>query len=220
MSSHRLLSWSAALRDLKADRAARKPVREERLRTTGYVSGPLILSAWRGLSGRRYVVVIEPITATDLGDAVVIAVARDAAGTATLVGAGIAPGFTAPAGATELHVHRLAETPTDRSTVLADLGADILAQAAALLSRPEAWTQGASARDAAGHRVDPIDPRAVAWDLGGALDRVAAGNTTLADAADAAVMSLAQPGLPGIGALNDALTHAEVLALLRDAQHA
>lgn len=106
--ARRTLSWSSALRDLKADRASRPDVREERLR-----SGPHHnLSAWRGRSGRRYVVGVHPVTDTDHGEAVVIAVARDAAGIARIVTLGEA---------TELHVHRLAETDEDRAAVAGDL---------------------------------------------------------------------------------------------------
>lgn len=43
--SNRNISWAAALRELKADRAVRSPVREERLRTNA------------GLRGRRSAVV-------------------------------------------------------------------------------------------------------------------------------------------------------------------
>lgn len=108
MPSQRTLSWSSALRDLKADHASRPAIREERLRSTPHVT----LSAWRGRSGRRYVVSVHPVTAEDHGPAVVIAVARDAAGIASIVTLGEA---------TELHVHRLAETDEARAAVAADL---------------------------------------------------------------------------------------------------
>ena len=65
-------------------------VREERLRGAGTLrSVPLLsLSAWRGRSGRRYVVGIHPMEAGDLdevGPAVVIAVRRDGEGIAEAV---------------------------------------------------------------------------------------------------------------------------------------
>lgn len=102
--ARRTLSWSSALRDLKSDRASRPAVREERLR-----SG---LSAWRGRSGRRYVVGVHPVTAEDHAPAVVLAVARDAAGIARIV---------TLSEATELHVHRLAETDEARAAMVEDL---------------------------------------------------------------------------------------------------
>jgi hypothetical protein len=110
MSSSRTLSWSAALRDLRADRTTPQPVREVPLRYTG---SPLPLSAWRGLSGRRYVVSVHSADATDLPAGVELPVARDAAGLAVLLADRV--------GITELHVHRLAETPADRAAVIADL---------------------------------------------------------------------------------------------------
>ncbi|GJE08529.1 hypothetical protein AOPFMNJM_3869 [Methylobacterium jeotgali] len=108
-------------------------VREERLRGAGTLrSVPLLsLSAWRGRSGRRYVVGIHPMEAGDLdevGPAVVIAVRRDGEGIAEAVAVASVTepdaAWIAAArrrGATELHVHRLAETPAERRAVAADL---------------------------------------------------------------------------------------------------
>lgn len=97
------------------------------------------LSAWRGRSGRRYVVGIHELSEAelaDLGEAVVIAVRRDGAGIAEAV-AIAASGNGArerlhrnwlararQKGATEMHVHRLAESEEARRTVIADLTAD------------------------------------------------------------------------------------------------
>ncbi|GJD48882.1 hypothetical protein OPKNFCMD_1608 [Methylobacterium crusticola] len=113
-------------------------MREERLRTTLGLRGTpaLPLSAWRGQSGRRYVVGIHALDPDpiEVGDAVVIAVRRDRDGVAELVAvaaAGESPrerlqrGWMNQArarGATEMHVHRLAEDAAARRAVVADLG--------------------------------------------------------------------------------------------------
>ncbi|MBX9934240.1 MAG: hypothetical protein K2Y56_22445 [Methylobacterium sp.] len=137
MANKRALSWSAALRDLRDDRARRMDVREERLRSTAGLRGTpaLTLSAWRGHSGRRYVVGVHDLIEPDLaemGEAVVIAVRRDEAGVAELVAVSTAGGtprerlqhWIARArkrGATEMHVHRLAEDENERQAIVADL---------------------------------------------------------------------------------------------------
>lgn len=123
-------------RKLKADRLARPAVREEPLRTAGSFSGEtyLALSAWRGRSGRRYVVVTQALDAPDLVAeyaAVVLAVARDAQGRASVVAvracergdSGLLGWLAACArlGARELHIHRLAEGRTERAAIAADL---------------------------------------------------------------------------------------------------
>lgn len=135
--SNRTISWAAALRELKADRAARLPIREERLRTNAGLRGApaLAMSVWRGHSGKRYVVVVQPLDVPDLvaeRAAVILAVARDERGQASIVAARSCdagdPGFLgwlaacAGLGACELHAYRLAETRCERATVAADLG--------------------------------------------------------------------------------------------------
>jgi len=135
--SNRTISWAAALRELKADRAARSPIREERLRTNADLRGApaLAMSVWRGRSGRRYVVVVQPLDAPELiaeHAAVVLAVARDEQGQASIVAARACeagdPGFlgwlAACAGldARELHAYRLAETWIECVDIAADLG--------------------------------------------------------------------------------------------------
>jgi hypothetical protein len=135
--SNRTISWAAALRELKADRAVRSPVREERLRTSAGLRGSpaLAMSVWRGRSGRRYVVVVQPLDIPDLtaeDAAVVLAVARDALGQASIVATraceGGDPGFLgwlaacAGRGACELHTYRLAEARIERVEIAADLG--------------------------------------------------------------------------------------------------
>jgi hypothetical protein len=147
MANKRALSWSAALRDLKDDRARRRDVREERLRTTAGLRGTpaLVLSAWRGRSGRRYVVGIHELAEPeldDMGEAVVMAVRRDASGIGELVSvasAGQSPrerlhrnwiARARHAGTTEVHVHRLAEDEAEREAIVADLGSEQKAGAA------------------------------------------------------------------------------------------
>ena len=113
-------------------------MREERLRTTAGLRGTpaLALSAWRGRSGRRYVVGVHELSEPDLmemGEAVVIAVRRDGAGIAQPVS--VATSGESPrerlrrswlarvrqSGATEMHVHRLAESEDERRAIVADL---------------------------------------------------------------------------------------------------
>jgi len=113
-------------------------VREERLRTTAGLRGTpaLALSAWRGRSGRRYVVGVHALNEPDfaeVGEAVVIAVRRDEAGIAlpvSVVSSGTSPrehlhrNWLARAravGATEMHVHRLAESEDERRAIVDDL---------------------------------------------------------------------------------------------------
>ena len=82
------LSWHAALRDLKADRQNREPIRQERLRVRSACTyiGTNLLSAWRGRTGRRYVVVVYTRTQIEadlqrvpcvLAHAVILAVRND-----------------------------------------------------------------------------------------------------------------------------------------------
>ncbi|MEL6059959.1 MULTISPECIES: hypothetical protein [unclassified Methylobacterium] len=141
MANRRALSWSAALRDLKDDRTRRQDVREERLKTNAGLRGApaLPLSAWRGRSGRRYVVGVHPAGAFELdamAEAVVIAVRRDETGIAEMVS--VASAKESPrdhlrrtwldrvrrGGATEMHVHRLADTEAERMAIADDLRVD------------------------------------------------------------------------------------------------
>lgn len=112
-------------------------MREERLRATaGLRSGSLPLSSWRGRSGRRYVVGVHPLLESeilDVTEAVIIAVRREHDGTAHIVDVATAetwPREQARArwmsrvrarGATEVHVHRLAEDEEERRTIADDL---------------------------------------------------------------------------------------------------
>jgi hypothetical protein len=140
MANKRSISWSAAMRDLRNERVRRAGVREERLRATaGLRGGALNLSAWRGRSGRRYVVGVHPMSETDIldvTDAIILAVRRDEEGIAQLIDiatAGPKPrdrlrkswmSTVRARGATEMHVHRLAEDDATRRAVVADLRED------------------------------------------------------------------------------------------------
>jgi hypothetical protein len=119
-------------------------MREVCLRTTAGLRGTPALSAWRGRSGRRYIVGIHDLAEPDLddlGDAVVMAVRRDANGTGELVcvaSAGDSPrerltrSWMAVArhrGANEMHIHRLAESAAERRAIVADLDVPLLAAA-------------------------------------------------------------------------------------------
>ena len=146
--SNRTISWAAALRELKADRAIRSSIRDERLRTNASLRGApaLAMSVWRGRSNRHYVVVVQPVDAPDLvaeHAAVILAVAHDERGQASIAAARACeagdPGFfgwlaaCAGLGARELHVYRLAETRSERAEIAHDLGgptADIAAKMA------------------------------------------------------------------------------------------
>jgi hypothetical protein len=128
------------MRDLRHERVRRADVREERLRATaGLRGGALNLSSWRGRSGRRYVVGVHPLSETDMfdvTDAIIIAVKRDEQGVARLVDvatAGPKPrdrlrkswmSTVRARGATEMHVHRLAEDEATRRAIVEDLLVD------------------------------------------------------------------------------------------------
>jgi hypothetical protein len=128
------------MRDLRGERARRAGVREERLRATvGLRQAPLALSAWRGRSGRRYIVgvhVLDSAEILEVTDAVILAVRRDLDGVAHVIDvatAGSRPVEQArrrwmaavrAQGATEMHVHRLAEGEDERRAIVADLRED------------------------------------------------------------------------------------------------
>ena len=129
-------SWPIALRELGRDRVRRAGVREERLRATADLRGIINLTSWRGHSGRRYVVGIHPLTEPELrevSEAVLIAVQRDEEGVGQVVEVVcVGPRLreaarrsfierTRQQGATELHVHRLAESAGQRQSVVEDL---------------------------------------------------------------------------------------------------
>src|SRR5918998_692364 len=83
MANTRKIAWSAAMQDLRNDRADAAVVREEGLKAAAGLARPLDLSAWRGRSGRRYVVGVRPLAElSDITDAVVLGVRRGADGAA------------------------------------------------------------------------------------------------------------------------------------------
>ncbi|KAB1076701.1 hypothetical protein F6X53_22555 [Methylobacterium soli] len=105
------------------------------MRTATGLSGTpaLALSAWRGVSGKRYVVGVHQLTTTnvvDAGPGVMIAVRRDEAGIAepiSIIADGIVgriaawTGEALRIGATELHVHRLGKHANERAAIVDDL---------------------------------------------------------------------------------------------------
>ena len=109
--------------------------REERLRTTAGLRGTpaIALSAWRGASGRRYVVGIWDARHVDLKElieSVAIGVTRDSHGIAQLQGVAAGLGHDAAGkwlgemrrkACTEIHIHRLCESAEERSAVAGDL---------------------------------------------------------------------------------------------------
>lgn len=118
------------------DRAWRPLVQEEHLRVTAGLRGSFNLSSWRARSGQRYVVGVHPLREADLleiSEAVIIAVRRDRHGIASLVdvvAAGEEPvegerrhwlSAVREGGATEMHVHRLAEDAEQRCAIVAEL---------------------------------------------------------------------------------------------------
>lgn len=110
----------------------RREIREERLR--GKSTSAIALSAWRGQSGRRYVVAVYTLpqarSDVDAPGAVLIGVRRGDDGLARIVGVGWrgtmaeAVELAAADGATEIHAHRLADSDEDREAIVEDLVGD------------------------------------------------------------------------------------------------
>jgi hypothetical protein len=135
---NRRIFWAAAMRDLQQAHPT-AGVHEERLRAVAGLRGVFDLTSWRGRSGRRYVVGVQPLTESDaaeVSEGVMIAVRRDAERVARLVDVVAAePAFRAAErkawaarmrarGATEMHVHRLPDDARDRRAVVADLSGE------------------------------------------------------------------------------------------------
>ena len=98
---------------------------------------------------------------------------------------------------------------------------DLLDAAAALLTDPGHWTQGAFARTATGRGCDPQDPEAVRWCLLGAGWKVLAG-TDLPPGAQSLLIQNMRSWLyatittaPNPIWFSDNPTHADILAALR-----
>lgn len=110
----------------------RREIREERLKTQR--CSVLDLSAWRGQSGRRYVVAVYTLAQArsdvDAPGAVLIGVRRRWNGVACIVWVGWrgtmaeAVELAAADGATEIHAHRLADSDADREAIVEDLVGD------------------------------------------------------------------------------------------------
>ena len=132
MSSNRRVAWGAAFSKARGDRMVRREIREERLK--GQRCSVLDLSAWRGQSGRRYVVAVYTLAQArsdvDAPGAVLIGVRRGDDGLARIVGAGWrgtmaeAAELAGADGATEVHAHRLADSDEDREAIVEDLVGD------------------------------------------------------------------------------------------------
>ena len=125
----RLLSWSAAMRDMREARQVDTGVREEAMR-----GGSGELTIWRGRSGRRYVFSVMALTeeaAATQAAAVLLAVERNGVGQILdAAEAGDTPDLARRAlwvekmlelGGTELHVHSLAPDHPARRAVVTDL---------------------------------------------------------------------------------------------------
>ncbi|MDJ1157430.1 hypothetical protein QNA08_04150 [Chelatococcus sp. SYSU_G07232] len=120
----------------RPDTKAAQGVRDEPLAIPQPQCSSVVLHAWRGRSGRRYVVSVYPLAeATEAAhaDAVLIAVRRDADGRRHILGLRESGalcsggydtswfGLMRGLGAEELHVHLLATAAEERAAVLADL---------------------------------------------------------------------------------------------------
>lgn len=128
-----------------ADHVRLLPIFEVVLRVTSDLAHPAAMTAWRGLSGRRYVASVQPLAEVEIDTVafgMAIAVRRSPDGIAramdvmALSRANV-PGEAASwlarmrtRGASELHVHRLderkSERDSERRAVLADLGGGIV----------------------------------------------------------------------------------------------
>ena len=139
MANKRTISWDTAMRDLRNDRMRRADVREERLRATAGLRSSSTLSSWRGHSGRRYIVGVHPLALSellDVTDAVLLAVRRDEGGMAHVTDVAMAGpqpsqetrtrwmARVQSLGASELHIHRLADSDAQRRAILEDLRED------------------------------------------------------------------------------------------------
>ena len=131
MANRRTISWSTAMRDLRHERTRRAGVSEERLRATaGLRHASLALSVpGAGAPGGATSSGVHPLDEAEIlevTDAVILAVRRDDDGTAHVIDvatAGSQPSDAARTrwmarvrerGATEMHVHRLADGDRER----------------------------------------------------------------------------------------------------------
>ncbi|MGI9483920.1 MAG: hypothetical protein ACR2OR_16345 [Hyphomicrobiales bacterium] len=129
---------------------------------------------WKGLSGRRYIFsVYNPKACPPLPGAVYIAVARDGAGTRTAraigrfarfweAGSGNAAAMAREAGASEIHVHLLAEDDGAADATVADLKA---AFAPAVVMREHHVTKRRWPTPVRARKVPSCSPESVQADL-------------------------------------------------------
>ena len=108
-----------------------RPIREETL--SGSRALRERMTSWRGLSGRTYVCSVHSIIQGDVPEvpgAVILGVRRDFWRNGFLVGVGHrctvaeAIALYRPDGASEIHLHRLAERALERDAIVADLVGD------------------------------------------------------------------------------------------------
>lgn len=107
------------------------------MRAFAMLGDDLAFTAWRGVSGRRYVTSIYASASPEIAEtseAIVVAVRRDRSGRAEPIGSAAFESDALSAerrswitemvacGACEMHVHLLAESPAARRAVLDDLG--------------------------------------------------------------------------------------------------
>lgn len=112
---------------------SRPAIHELSLRGTAVASTGLRISGWRGQSGRRYVVTvcgIEEAATVEAPGSVIIGVRREANGIARIVGAGHrgsvfdGAALARADGATEIHLHNLADSDAEREAIVEDLVGD------------------------------------------------------------------------------------------------
>lgn len=127
----RRLPWHQVRSEMRADRITPPEIREVQLRGWGLDRpGSVRLTAWRGRSGRRYVVQVHDLDfdwPVRTGAGLSFAVARGDDGRARIVAMtpeGAPPAWRGrawDAGARELHVHTLVDDEAGRNEVAADL---------------------------------------------------------------------------------------------------
>jgi hypothetical protein len=94
----------------------------------------------------------------------------------------------------------------------------IILKVIALIENPDAWTQGAAARDSTGLSVSAIATEACRWCTLGAIDKVTNdADSWLATTRHIRDILREEKPYTSLSWFNDNHTHAEVLALLRKA---
>ena len=160
-----------------AERARSATPREEPLRALSDGLVGAALTAWRGHSGRRYVVAVTPLAEDEIAhlvDAVVIAVARAPDGGALIVEVAAFGPSTPPCdgaawlarmrarGATELHIHRLG-AEDGRRAALQDLGGGPLPRQGGGASARPAERVSSDRLAAIPARIGSLTPISTSW---------------------------------------------------------